>query len=409
MRLAAGLLPALIACETFAAPWTFADPVTVADAGEATYFHHLDGASRQHIASNESGVALVFEDDRSGAPQVYLVTRTWSENTFQREHKLSFGEEAYEPAVVALDDTRWLVAFEQDGRIVARVVGLDGAREGEAISQEGARQVSLAAGKRGLVAAYVREVGGGQIVEVADLRIDEDRLAVENLVTLGAPGDHPFQGYPSVAFTSDDRLLIAWEDRRAGHTRLFFASRPPGGEFGRESQLNEHRSPTDDSGAELPGLGTGVMRVVLAAGEGSGVQASWLDKRSPASGYAVWGARSLDAGRSFGANTRIQDELGESVQQWHASVAAAPGGFVAAWDDSRSRWQDEEEAGDVMISWNFGEAWSEDLAVPGASGPGYQGSPAIHVDADGALHLAWIERDGNDASTRLRYLHANPL
>ena len=79
---------------------------------------------------------------------------------------------------------------------------------------------------------------------------------------------------------------------------------------------------------------------------------------------------------------------------------------MAAWDDSRARWQDDDERGDVMISWTLGDGWSEDMPVPGASGEGYQGSPAIHVDAAGGLHLAWIERQQMEAPTRLRYLHA---
>jgi hypothetical protein len=43
--------------------------------------------------------------------------------------------------------------------------------------------------------------------------------------------------------------------------------------------------------------------------------------------------------------------------------------------------------------------------VPGASGNGYQGSPAVTFDANGGLHLVWIERDTLSSPTRLRYMH----
>ena len=146
------------------------------------------------------------------------------------------------------------------------------------------------------------------------------------------------------------------------------------------------------------------MRVVLAASDAGIVRAVWLDKRNPASGYAVWGAVSADGGNTFGANAIVQDELGATVPQWHAALAAGAEAFVAAWDDTREGWGDDAESGDVLLSWHDGQAWSADLVVPGASGDAYQGSPAIALDPHGDLHLIWIERDNLSAPTRLRYV-----
>jgi hypothetical protein len=101
----------------------------------------------------------------------------------------------------------------------------------------------------------------------------------------------------------------------------------------------------------------------------------------------------------------VQDELGAAVPQWHAALAGGVPGFVAAWDDTREGWGDGSEPGDVVLSWNFGSAWSPDLVVPGASGEGYQGSPAVALDPQGDLHLLWIEGDDLSSPTRLRYLH----
>jgi hypothetical protein len=58
------------------------------------------------------------------------------------------------------------------------------------------------------------------------------------------------------------------------------------------------------------------------------------------------------------------------------------------------------------LSWNTDGTWSPDVVVTGASGEGYQGSPALALDPRGDLHLIWIERDDLSSPSRLRYLRA---
>jgi hypothetical protein len=390
----------------WAAPWAFSEPTTVAGEVGEPHFHQLGGAGRRHLATSDSGVALAWGDDRSGNPQVYLAIGQRYKQGFERHEQLSDGDEAYEPALVSLGDDRWLAAWEQDNAVVARVVTRFGLGEIFVLAADGARQVTLASALGGRVAAvWARDVPGGQQLESAGLEIRGDRIVVRQPAVPVAPVDErPFQAFPSVVWTTDGALLVAWEDRRAGHTRLFTARRETDAGFTTATQLNEHNAPTEGD-QELVGLGTGVMRVVLAVDAAAGIRAIWLDKRMAASGYAVWGAASADGGRSFGANAIVQDAQGAAVQQWHAALAGGVPGFVAAWDDTREAWLDENESGDVLLSWNLDGEWSSDLVVPGASGSGYQGSPAVALDPDGGIHLAWIERDDLSSPSRLRYLH----
>jgi hypothetical protein len=62
-----------------------------------------------------------------------------------------------------------------------------------------------------------------------------------------------------------------------------------------------------------------------------------------------------------------------------------------------------------LLSWrtDADTGWSADLVVPGASGEGYQGSPAVTLDPEGDLHLIWIERDDLSSPSRLRYLRGD--
>jgi hypothetical protein len=401
------LLLMCLAPAVCAQPWAFGDVITVADGTQPPHYHHLDGAGRRHVAASAGAVALVWEDDRSGAPQVYFASKPLQADAFAQGARLSDGEEAYEPAIVALEDGRWLAAWEQDGAAMARVIDAGGVLGPvRVLAGNGGRQVTLASDRAGRIAAvWAAEYGQGLLVEAAELRVDGREIAhTAAAVTVAPLAERALQGYPTAVWGREGRLIVAWEDRRAGHTRLFFSWRDPGRAFVATRQLNEHFAPQDGASGAVR-LGSGVMRVILASDAADSVRAVWLDKRDAASGYAVWGAASDDGGRSFGPNEIVQDALGAAVAQWHAALAGGSTGFVAAWDDARERWGDSAEPGDVLLSWRSAAGWSPDLIVPGASGAGYQGSPALAFDPHGDLHLAWIDRADLSAPTRLRYLH----
>jgi hypothetical protein len=150
------------------------------------------------------------------------------------------------------------------------------------------------------------------------------------------------------------------------------------------------------------GKGHGVSRVALAHHGADRLLAAWADKRDFRHGYDIYGSAATPGGR-FGPNFRIQDDFGELSQQWHTALAGhRNGAVVVAWDDNR------EGDPDIYLSWPQGDGWSDDLAVPGASGPGVQQHPAIAFDPAGRLHLAWVERAEAGGPTRLRYAVAAP-
>ncbi|MEJ2176871.1 MAG: hypothetical protein P8Y12_02710 [Gammaproteobacteria bacterium] len=387
-----------------AAPWEFDSPVRVTVQDLEPHFHHLDGSGRRHLASGDNNLALVWEDDRSGTPQVYAAVKALAEGTFTQEFQLSTGEEAYEPALVSIDGDRFVAAWEQDNEIWSCLITELGISPAVNLSTRPAKQVALAADSAGNVAAVWADIENrNQTVVAVPLTVGDGSITSGSPIEIAPIAGEHYQGYPATAFTADQRLAVAWEDRRAGHTRLFASWRESQNAFSSAFQINEHRSP-DPSLPYSAGKGTGVMRVTLAGNDTEFLQAVWLDKRNPSSGYAVWGTR-IDSGKSLaGPNKQVQDELGSAVPQWHASVTRYASGFVSTWDDSRENWSDENEVGDVFISWQTDDGWSEDLLVPGASGEGYQGSPVITVDRFGDMHLAWIEREGLTGPTVLKYL-----
>ncbi|MFT5115715.1 MAG: hypothetical protein ACI8P9_005068 [Parasphingorhabdus sp.] len=388
----------------WSSPWTFKDPIDITEQVQPARFHHLDGAGRRHLALSASQLAVVWEDDRSGDPQVYLATKVVNQEVFSKHTLLSSGDEAYEPSIAALETGGFVVAWEQDGQIWVRFIK-NTMLLGEPVnlSRGSATQVSLVQGPGNQTLALWASIEGQkQLIKAGVLTVDDGTIIVAAVQTVASVESPGYQAYPDGVFTLDG-YLIAWEDRRAGHTRLLGSYLNLNGQFQHWFQLNEHRANLLTESA-LAGGGSGVMRISLAARDRH-IQAVWLDKRDPGSGYAVWGAYRDNGGTEFSPNHKIQDAMGSAVAQWHASIISSLAGFVSVWDDSRESWADETESGDIFISWQTNNGWSEDLAVPGASGDGYQGSPVLVSDTTGDLHLVWIERDDIASAGKLRYLH----
>ena len=92
------------------------------------------------------------------------------------------------------------------------------------------------------------------------------------------------------------------------------------------------------------------------------------------------------------------DDFGRNIGQWHAAIAAQAGLLAVAWDDDR------DGSSDIWLSWREASGWSENLAVPGAAGAGIEASPSIALNESGGLHMVWVEQQGADLATRLRYM-----
>lgn len=391
------VLPWLFPVIALAAPWEFGAPLEVDGAGRSGVFHQLDAGARQHLAVAGETVALVWEDNRDGSAQAYVAFKHLTARAFSAPQRVSGGRAASEPIVVALGDERFLIAWEQDSAVWVRSAD-DQALGAPVKLADHAGQVSLASIDAGNVyAAWSERRGKFRQIRVAKLRVDPaGSVTAEAARAVDGKPLKADQLYPSVAATGFGAVL-AWEDRRRGHTALFYSALNNHGQFTPPRILNDQLPQR----SQVYGKGTGVARVGLARYGGEAVAAVWLDKRDFEGGYDIYSAHTLRGGKNFGPNRKVQDEFGDSFGQWHAAIAGHDGGQLAVvWDDDR------DDSADVWLAWPVNDGWSENLAVPGASGPGQQTQPVLTFDAAGDLHLAWIDRASLDAPTRLRYLHA---
>ncbi len=388
---AAALLLAVLTWPAHAA-WTWDQALTVNSVQGAAIFPHIESANRQGVAVSGDTVGVVWEDNRSGSPQCYLALKSATAANFQPETQLSKGE-CYEPVVLALGTGRFVAAWEEAGKVHARV--MPGGKRLQ-FSKTEAAQVTLAVRDDALYAAWAGQAGRFRRIVVASLALKGDMLSVKSAQPVEAAMPADEQGWPALAVAGDGSVTVAWEDRRHRHTVPMVSHSRDGRRFAPPARLPDHKSGSAPGGL---GAGTGAMRPTLTAWGEQGIAAGWLDKRDFLSGYDVFAA--LDTGtRRFGKNIRVQDNFGDNMAQWHALVVGdAAGRLVALWDDAR------DGTPDVWLSEWEGEAFGDDLAVPAAAGPGGQSDPVATLDAAGALHVVWLDRD-EVAGTRIRHARA---
>ncbi len=380
--------------------WVFDSKIDVTGEPSKDVYYHLDGAGRKHIALSDQTVVAIWEDNRNQNPQIYAATKTHNEKQFSPAIQVSIGSEAYEPSITNLPGNRFVLAWEQDAAIHARVLGLNGLAPLLKLSSATASHVSLASFGRRVFAAWREQQDRHWFIRVAAIRSTEaGELVVEMVAPVESTGLKTQVLFPSLAANAAG-LCVAWEDRRAGHTRLLVShSKNRAKSFSAPQHLNEYFSNRNQYDQ-----GSGVTRVALASFAHDEILAAWMDKRRGGLGYGIFAALGSDGGEIFGPNEKVHGEAGDQQPHYNPAVTGNPGGdFVVAWDDFR------RGDSDIWLSvYNEDDEWSQDFTPPTASGAGEQSHPAVAVDDQGNLHLLWLERDDMDAPGRLWYSSGSP-
>jgi hypothetical protein len=391
------LLPLLVALAftgPVAAAWEFSGRIVVTPDSKPGIFHHLDSAGRKNIAVSGNRIAVVWEDNQDGSPQIYVAFKATDASSFSTPVRVSNGTEAYEPAIAPVGDGVFLLIWEQDGYINVRSAMPDRLGPVAVISGKRAGHGSLASWQ-GIAHGIWREKDSGYPrLRYARIEVGkEGKLSFSPAVAIeNVPAKAP-QLYPTIA-AGPAGICLAWEDRRAGHTRLYYSHSVRGEKFRPPRELNEYLSNRNDYD-----MGSGVTRVSIAAFGEDEVLAAWMDKRRAGRGHGIFAALGGDGGTEFGPNERVHGDIGDELPHSNPSAAGNPGGlFIVAWDDYR------QGSSDIWLSWYSDDVeWSGDVSPSPASGSGEQTNPSVFLDDPGNIHLAWIERIRPDAPTRIWY------
>jgi hypothetical protein len=377
-------------------PWRFGEVVEVAGSHSGR-FHHLESSGRRNIAVSAGTIAITWEDNRNGHPQVYVAFKAPADTAFGPATRVSNGGEAYEPTIMPLHGGSFLVGWEEAGHVNVREVAPTGIGPVSAPSRAPSSQISLSA-----------ETGVTHYAAWTDVSRSPSRVVATEL-RRGEDGSYPWaeschldplpavalQQYPAIALTRSGRAMAVWENRRDGRTELMTSYADSTCRFDNVRRLNDWIAPT----SKVYGRGIGVARPAVAPFGTRGVAVTWADKRDFRTGYDVYALLSTDGGKTLGPNTRVQDEFADLIEQWHPAIAADRAGLVVvAWDDTR------DGTSDIWLSWQTPDGWSDDVAVPAASGSGEESHPTLTLEDSGNLHIAWVVRPRPLAPTRVLYV-----
>ncbi len=395
-RLSSISLIFFISLPVWADTWNFGEKIAIGENLDANVFQHLDAAGRKNLASSGDNLVVVWEDNRQGAPQVYVAFKKLNAKKFSQDRKVSTGRNAYAPTVLALSPDRFLIAWEQDDAIWTRTVTASELGPAISLSKGRAAQVTLAsANGRQAMAAWSQQTGRFSQIVTSSIKINakgevvrvKKPQAVETKKTVND------QIYPVMVATSSGHTL-AWEDRREGHTVILYSHAEPTKPFNPPQVLNEVVQKS-----EKYGRGNGVTRVALTVFDQDKIGAAWMDKRGFQTGYDIYAAFSDDGGFHFGANELVQDAFADQYSQWHPTITGNNSNQVlVAWDDDR------DGTSGIWLAWKTKEGWSANISPASASDTDkQQTNPAIALDARDNLHLIWLEQNKENAPTRLMY------
>jgi hypothetical protein len=372
-----------ISCVVNAESLQFTTPLSVTSV-EKNRFIHLDSGGRRLIATSDDTAAVVWEDNHSGQPTIYIAYLMPESRQFTPAQIISGKAAAYEPVIVGLEGKRFLVGWEESDRVWLRVMD-PGKEDTKSIpaTKISSRHISVAAMPNGKTAAvWVTIKGKSYTIQYSSLQIKGQHITLAKPVPVDNSKDRKAQLYPVVELTKQGSV-VAWEDRRQGVTRIFSAFAPQHKSFDHYQFVNEFTpSPNPDLGR-----GTGSMRAALASDKNNIVTAVWMDKRNWRSGYDVFADISTDGGKTFNKDEIVQDMFAENVPQWHATITMhSQKNIVAvAWDDTRN------DNPDIFYSLRVNNEWSEDYELPGAAESGAQTHPSIVFDDRGILHAIWLD------------------
>jgi hypothetical protein len=347
------------------------------------------GQWRASVAMDGAGnTYAVWEDDRKGNADIYFAYRpaggTWSDNEKANDDSGAADQRAPAIAVDGLGNAYalWLdgrkdagnydvyFACRPSGGTWSENVQVNDVSGSASSSDLWERPSALAVNGSGNAYALWTDERNGNLdiyfayrpaggVWEANLRVDDD------------PGTAD-QRDPAVAVDGAGNVYAAWTDQRRGNTDVYFAYRPAGGLWSNQTRIN------DDPG-------TAAQSSPAIAVDGSGnAYAAWTDERDDY-GDIYFAYRS--AGGTWGTNVRVNDDA-EEQGQWSPTIGVdGAGNAYAAWTDERDLSEIYFAYRPAGAAWGANERINDQLGTADPWGLG----PAIAIDGTSDACVVWTD------------------
>src|SRR5205807_1333805 len=204
------------------------------------------------------------------------------------------------------------------------------------------------------------------------------------------------QGSPAIAVAPNRDVHVVWRDARlVGRGTDIYAARSTnrGGSWIYPSTAWVN----DDSG------NVAQQEPTLAIDRAGAIYVVWTDYRSGTTAPDIYAARSTNGGVSFGANVKVNDDVGP-VWQLQPSLAANSGKIVVAWADMRTGGSTRAQGAALAFT---ARASTANLGIASyacafGDGSGSTGSTASHTYANAGTYTAALtawDYSGNSATS----------
>jgi PKD repeat protein len=188
------------------------------------------------------------------------------------------------------------------------------------------------------------------------------------------------QSQPAIAVAPNRAVYVVWRDPRIG-------ARGPDIYFSKSSDLGATWGPNyyvnNDAGAATQ------QDTTIAVDAAGTIYVAWTDYRNANTAPDIYAARSTNAGASFGANVKVNDDTG-IASQFSPSLATGGGKIQVAWVDGRTIGSTSWDI--YTASSTDGLTWSPNMKANDDSLPNvFQWQPSIGIDASGDVFAAWSD------------------
>lgn len=359
---------------------------------------------------SDGRLSVVWQDDRTGVPGIWFNASVDAGATWMTaDIPLAAGEiGAFAPDIACAGGSIYVVwEDERDGDLRYRNIyvnvssdggrtwleeelQLDGDLEGEAMSL-GPRVV--AAGDAAYVAWFDNRDGAYDIYVQATADGGATWLAEPTRVDTDTAGE-AYSAWPRLAANADGRVVVAWEDSRAGGSDIYVnVSTDGGATFGEEDTRLDGG---DDEGATnsfLPSL----------AMSGYHAYVVWHDERNGE--RDVFLSASTDGGTSWADEpTRVDSDAAGQSDAINPVVAAVGDRVHVAWQDDRSGGYDIYH----RYSRDGGATWADDEVRmdTDAGGESQSFAPVLLAEGETVL-VGWEDRRADGQEVGFNDLYYN--
>jgi uncharacterized repeat protein (TIGR01451 family) len=292
------------------------------------------------VVGGDGNVCVAWEDERSGNPDIYFARSTDGGGTWSANLKVN-------------DDTG-------------------------STHQE---QPSLVADESGnLYAAWVDRPSAGEYSDIYFASSMDNGATWSASVPVNEDTGSTHHWYPSLAVDVGGTLYLAWQDSRNGDYDIYFARSTDGGTtWSANVRVHDDVGSADQHAPSLAVDGDGNIYVV------------WLSDPGGSGFVNLYFARSIDSGVTWSPDIQINDGPGGASGTGPSLAAGGSGNVYVAWQDDRN-------GPDIYFarSTDGGATWGANYRVNDDIGSTNQWHPSMVVDGSGNPYVAWQdERNGN--------------